>query len=61
MCQGYFSALEKTRKRKNSKTIPSKLEILKQLLNGNHLEKEDLERAKHLIKSLEINIKTRVV
>ena len=27
MGQGYFSALEKTRKRKNSKTIPSKYSI----------------------------------
>ena len=32
------------------------LEILKQLLNGNHLNDKELKRAKELIKSLQLQI-----
>ena len=35
------------------------IEIIQQLLNGNHLSKSELERAKQLIHSLNIAIKQR--
>ena len=35
------------------------LEILKQLLSGNHLNDKELKRAKELIKSLQLQINNR--
>jgi hypothetical protein len=35
------------------------LQILKQLLNGNHLNDKELNRAKELIKSLQLEINNR--
>jgi len=35
------------------------LEILNQLLNGNHLNDKELKRAKELIKSLQLQINKR--
>ena len=35
------------------------LEILNQLLNGNHLNDKELKRAKELIKSLQLEINNR--
>ena len=35
------------------------LEIIKQLLNGNHLNDKELKRAKELIKSLQLEITNR--
>ena len=36
------------------------IEILKQLLNGNHLEKKELEKAKNIIHGLKMNLKSRL-
>jgi hypothetical protein len=35
------------------------LEIINQLLNGNHLNDKELKRAKELIKSLQLEINNR--
>ena len=35
------------------------LEIIKQLLNGNHLNDKELNRAKELIESLQLEINNR--
>ena len=35
------------------------IEILKQLLGGNHLEKKDLQRAKQLVNSMKVSINSR--
>jgi len=42
------------------KTDMNDLQIIKQLLNGNYLNKEELKRAKELIKSLELEINERI-
>jgi len=36
------------------------IEIIKQLLNGNHLEPKDLERARHIIHGLQKAYESRV-
>jgi hypothetical protein len=35
------------------------LDIIKQLMAGNHLEKNEIERAKQLVHGLTINLKLR--
>jgi len=37
------------------------IEILNQLLTGNHLEPKELNKAKHIIMGLEIALKQRVI
>jgi hypothetical protein len=37
------------------------IDILNQLLQGNHLDKQELERAKVIVKQLQINIENRVI
>jgi hypothetical protein len=36
------------------------IDILKQLMHGNHLEDKDLDRAKKLLKLLTVQLKSRV-
>ena len=36
------------------------LDIIKQLMSGNHLEPAELKRAKQLVKGLQINLDSRV-
>lgn len=35
------------------------IEILKQLLNGNHLEPKEVERAKTLVRNMNLNLNNR--
>lgn len=35
------------------------IQILKQLLNGNHLEPKEIERAKAIVRNLNINLNNR--
>lgn len=36
------------------------IEIIEQLLNGNHLEKKELERAKIILDSLQVQLRQRL-